>query len=52
MKIAHAIPSLICGMRYTNLITQWKIDWSTPGFSMNFPKQMALNSPHSPTKNL
>jgi len=52
MKIVCAILFLICGMLYTTLTTQWKIDLSTPGFSMNSPKQMVLNDFHSPTKNL
>jgi len=43
MKIAYATSSPICGMHYTNHTTQQKIDQSTPGFSMNSPKQMALN---------
>jgi len=38
MKTVHATLSLICGMLYTTLTTQQKIDLSTPGFSTNSPK--------------
>jgi len=51
MKIAHATLSLICGTHYTNHTTQQKTDRSTPGFSTNFPKQMASNGLLSPAKN-
>jgi len=51
MKIAYATPSPICGMLYTNHTTQQKTDQLTPDFSMNSPKQIALNGPPFPAKN-